>query len=394
MPLPDNFALLALSPTVRENDGFLFLQTGQAGYIDIMVQSATGLPVNILKVGSGVPVSQYIYVNKNGNDSTARKETIDFPFKTIGAALNSAISNDTIEVFPGVYNVSGNMYKVGVNYYLNKNTNINFITSGKLHITGSDTGDFNIYGNGVLTQDSASDNLFHISGGKVTLELDRIQATGCNFLVDEVASSLSYLVMRTKGEGTVDDGHFYFNNLNIKNSTTRFEGIKFKGNSISVQANSTKDIEFQDCLFDGTDSSPSNPIYRLTGKYNLTNCSFTNSYPHFTALGKSRIRNTIFNGGIVVSGSNYFDSCVFDTKAATLYPNSSLITCLGGNSLFSNCYVNNFNNNTNIFYTFRPSGSASGASDFNINGTFSSFDPVFSGTVIKFGTFMYDVNLK
>jgi hypothetical protein len=394
MPLPDNFALLALSPTIRENDGFLFLQTGQAGYIDLMVQSATGSPVNILKVGSGIPVSQYIYVNQNGNDSTAKKETIDYPFKTIAAALNVATSNDTIEVFPGVYNVSGNMYKLGVNYYLNKNTNINFITSGKLHITGSDTGDFNIYGNGVLTQDSASDNLFHISGGKVTLEVDRIQAASCNFLINEVASSLSYLVMRTKGEGTVDDGHFYFNNLNIKNSTTKFEGIKFKGTSISVQANSTKDIEFEDCLFDSTDSSPSNPIYRFTGKYNLTNCSFTNSYPHFTALGKSRIRNTIFNGGIVVSGSNYFDSCIFDTKAATLYPNASLITSLGGNSLFSNCYVNNFNNNTNVFYTFRSSGSASGASDFNINGTFSSFDPVFSGTSIKFGTFVYDTNLK
>jgi hypothetical protein len=65
MPLPDNFALLALSPTIRENDGFLYLQTGQAGYIDLMVQSATGLPVNIMKVGSGVPVSKYIYVNEN-----------------------------------------------------------------------------------------------------------------------------------------------------------------------------------------------------------------------------------------------------------------------------------------------------------------------------------------
>ena len=74
MPLPDNFALLALSPTIRDNDGFLFLQTGQAGYIDIMVQSATGLPVNILKVGSGIPVSQYIYVNQNGNDSIVKKE--------------------------------------------------------------------------------------------------------------------------------------------------------------------------------------------------------------------------------------------------------------------------------------------------------------------------------
>jgi hypothetical protein len=55
--------------------------------------------------------------------------------------------------------------------------------------------------------------------------------------------------------------------------------------------------------------------------------------------------------------------------------------------------VKNYNNNTNVFYTFRSSGVASGASNFNINGTFASFDPVFSGTNIRFGTFVYDPNL-
>ena len=393
MPLPDNFALLALSPTIRENDGFLYLQTGQAGYIDLMVQSATGLPVNIMKVGSGVPVSKYIYVNENGNDSTAKRETIDFPFKTIAAALNVATVGDTIEVFPGAYNISGNMYKLGINYYLNKNTNLSFQTSGKLHITGSDTGDFNIYGNGVLTQDTAANDLFHISGGKVTIEVDRIQASSCNFLINQVASSLSYLVLKTKGEGTVDDGYFYFNNLNIKSSNSKFEGIKFAGSSIDLQGDSTKEIIFEDCIFSATDTTVSNPVYEFSGKYTFENCSFTNSYPVFTALGQSRIRHAIFNGGIIVSGSNYFDSCIFDTKAATLYPNSALISNRGGSSLFSNCFVKNYNNNTNVFYTFRASGVASGASNFNINGTFASFDPVFSGTNIRFGTFVYDPNL-
>jgi hypothetical protein len=62
--------------------------------------------------------------------------------------------------------------------------------------------------------------------------------------------------------------------------------------------------------------------------------------------------------------------------------------------MFSNCYVNNYNDNSNVFYTFRGEGTASGATNFNINGTFSSFDPVFSGTNIKYGTFIYDPNLK
>jgi hypothetical protein len=394
MSLPENFALLALSPTIRENDGFLYLQTGQAGYIDIMVQSATGSPVNILKVGSGIPVSKYIYVNENGNDSTAKKETIDYPFKTIAAALNVAVDGDTIEVFPGFYNISGNMYKFGVNYYLNKNTNLNFQTSGKLHITGSDTGEFNIYGNGSLIQGTASNDLFHISGGKVTIEVDKIQANNCNFLINQSPSlPYSYLVLKTKGEGGENDGYFYFNNLNIKSSNSKFEGIKFAGNSIDLQGDSTKEIIFEDCIFSATDTTVLNPVYEFSGKYIFENCSFTNSYPSFTDLGQSRIRNSIFNGGIIVSGSNYFDSCIFDTKASTLYPNSALISNKGGSSLFSNCFVKNYNNNTNVFYTFRASGAASGASNFNINGTFSSFDPVFSGTNVRFGTFLYDPNL-
>lgn len=393
MSLPDNFALLALSPTIRDNDGFLYLQTGQAGYIDLMVQSATGVPVNILKVGSGVPVSKYIYVNQNGNDSTAKKETIDYPFKSISAALSAATSGDTIAVYPGTYNISGNIYKLGVNYYLNKNTTFNFQTNGKMHISGSDLGDFNIYGNGVFSQSTASNDLFYISGGRVTLEIDRIQAANCNFIINEASNASSFLVMKTRGEGTVDDGYFYFNNLNIKASNSKFEGIKFAGNSIDLQGNSTKEIIFEDCIFSAFDITPSNPIYEFSGKYTFENCSFTNSYPAFTALGQSRIRHAIFNGGIIISGSNYFDSCIFDTKAATLYPNASLITNRGGSSLFSNCFVKNYNNNTNVSYTFRASGSASGASNFNINGTFASFDPVFSGTNIRFGTFVYDPNL-
>jgi hypothetical protein len=393
MSLPDNFALLALSPSIRENDGFLYLQTGQAGYIDLMIQSATGLPVNIMKVGSGVPVSKYIYVNENGNDSTAKKETIDFPFKSISAALNVASSGDTIAVYPGSYNISGNIYKLGVNYYLNKNTTFNFLTSGKMHISGSDLGEFNIYGNGVLSQSTASNDLFYISGGRVTLEIDRIQASNCNFIINQASNSSSFLVMKTRGEGTIDDGYFYFNNLNIKASNSKFEGIKFAGSSIDLQGDSTKEIIFEDCIFSATDTTASNPVYEFTGKYTFENCSFTNSYPAFTALGQSRIRHAIFNGGIIVSGSNYFDSCIFDTKAATLYPNSALISNKGGSSLFSNCFVKNYNNNTNVFYTFRASGADSGASNFNINGTFASFDPVFSGTNIRFGTFLYDTNL-
>jgi hypothetical protein len=393
MPLPDNFALLAVNPAIRDNNGFLFLQTGSAGYIDMMLQSATGSPVNILKIASGVPISNTLYVNKNGNDSTARKETIDFPYKTIQAALNNAGANDTIEVFHGSYNVSGNLFKEGINFYFHKNVSINFLTSGRLHSTGTDTGIFNIFGNASFVNAGAAVDAFKISGGQVLIEFDSFNADSSVIEIQGVSNALSNIVFRTMGEGNIYGGQMQSSSLKIRDANVRFEGIKFTNGRIQSTGNNNT-AAFYDCSFESSDSSLSNPIYQLTGKLDINNCSFTSSYPKIIGTSKSKIKNTEFNGGVITSGSSYFDSCIFDASNSALYPNSSLISNLGGHTVFSNCYSKDFNNTPNAQYTFRPSGSASGSTNFNINGLFSSFVPNFSGTNVQYGIFSYNTSIK
>jgi hypothetical protein len=392
MPLPDNFSLLAVNPAIRQEDGFLFLQSGSGGYIDLFLQSATGSPVNILKIASGVPIAKKLYVNENGNDSTAKKYTIDFPYKTIGSALNSAGANDTIEVFPGAYDVSGNLFKENVSLYFHKGASISFLSSGKIISTGADTGIFNILGHGYFTSSAAAD-AFKISGGQVIFEFDGINLDTANLEIIGVTNAQSNVVFRTLGEGNTYGGQLACNNINLRNANVKFEEIKFLSNRI-FSTGATNKPTFRDCVFSQVDSNLNNPVYQFSGKYEFDNCQFTDSYPKFISQTQCKISNTEFKGGVIISGNNYFDRCTFDAYNATYFPNNSLISCLGGHNVFSFCFAKDFSNTSNVSYTFRNSGSASGATNFNINGMFSSFVPNFSGITTQYGIFSYDISMK
>lgn len=76
-----------------------------------------GSTVNIGDLFTGmsgtVKPANYIYVGKNGNDSTA-DGSANLPYLTIGAAITAASSGTTIFVFPGSYTESIT-FKAGVN---------------------------------------------------------------------------------------------------------------------------------------------------------------------------------------------------------------------------------------------------------------------------------------
>lgn len=393
MSLPLNFSLLAVNPAIRENDGFLFLQSGSGGYIDLFLQSATGTPVNILKIASGIPIAKTIYVNENGNNTTAQKYTVDYPYRTLEEALRESSTNDVVEVFPGSYIASGNIFKEGVSIYFHKGAALSFSTSGKIQSTGSDTGIFNILGHGYFANNSAPNNAFTISGGQIIFEFDGINLDTANLDIFGVSNSTSNVVFRTLGEGNTYGGQLICNNISLRNANVRFEEIKFQNSRIYSTGTVNKPT-FIGCIFSQTESSLNNPIYQFSGKFEFQDCIFTSSYPKFIAQAQSRIKGTEFNGGVITSGSLYFDSCVFDTANAAYYPNNSLISNFGGNVVFSNCYAKNYNVTSNASYTFRPTGLASGSGNFNINGIFSSFVPNFSGTSVQYGIFSYDSNLR
>lgn len=393
MSLPDNFALLAVNPAIRENDGFLFLQTGQSGYIDMFLQAGSGNPVNILKIASGVPTYGTLYVNPNGNDSTAKKYTLDFPYKTLSAALNNASNNDRIEVLPGAYDLNSNLFKQSVTFYFYKNATVNFGTSGKIHVTGNgDTGVFSIYGNGVFNDNGSTSPSILISGGQIVLEADVFSFASNKLQIETTNNISSNIVFRTLGEGLYG-GRLIFNDITVKSEAVRFENVSIEATTFNLQGSSNKKTVFENCVFKTTETSLSNPKFKISGEFDLKNCKFSGSYPRLISLGNSSVESTVFQGGVTTSGLLYFDSCIWDTANSTLYPNSSLITNLGGNVHFGNCYVKNKFQTPNVAYTFISSGTASGASNFNIYGSFSSFANVASGTNIRYGMFMHSPSL-
>ena len=81
---------------------------------------------------TGVTISNTLFVDENGDDSTGQKGRLDKPFKTLNAARNAASSGDTVYVFPQIIEYDNrdsnsnywnsradevNLWKDGVRYY-------------------------------------------------------------------------------------------------------------------------------------------------------------------------------------------------------------------------------------------------------------------------------------
>lgn len=128
---------------------------------DIYINSVSGLTVNgvlsattisattlygdgsnLTGISSGTNLSKTLFVDPNGNDSTAVKGDLHKPYQNIYAAKSAATSGDTIYVLPGTWtydntNAAGNPYngqidtlvnlwKDGISYYFSVGTTIWF----------------------------------------------------------------------------------------------------------------------------------------------------------------------------------------------------------------------------------------------------------------------------
>lgn len=399
MSLPSNFGLLALSPTIRTNDAFLFLQTGVNGYIDMFIQSATGSPVNVMTITSGVSVASRVFVNANGNDSTAQRENLSLPFATIDAAISAASIGDTIDIYPGTYYVTGNLFKdtVSLNFY--RGSVVFLQNSGKLHVP-SLLSDYNIYGNFTLANDGTQANPVQILGS-CGIEFYSIDCGTGNLLVSGSNASV------------------FFKGLGIDNSTdgtrysTIYAGKLVLDNPYSVIFENVKTAPTYGIECKTGSSTPT--LFRLknsylesdriisetcgvtlTGRILAENSTFIYGYYSVTTPSGyiSEFNNCRIAGGLICSGTNYYNNVVFDTQNVNYYPRNCIINNRGGYSLFSNCAVRNNNNSAYISGTYIASGSASGAANFNILGSMVSFKPTGAGTTVQFGTFTHNSAFK
>lgn len=82
--------------------------------------------------GSGitnVTTARELWVGTNGDNSTAIRGSVVFPYLTLAAARTAAISGDTINVLPGTY-AENDLWKGGVTWEFSPNASVQFTDSG------------------------------------------------------------------------------------------------------------------------------------------------------------------------------------------------------------------------------------------------------------------------
>jgi hypothetical protein len=110
-----------------------------------------------------------------GNNATALPETLTQPYATIAAAMTAATAGQTVWVWPGDHNVTTNLYKDGVQLFLNPGTNLNITGAG--NITGATPGEvFKIRGEGKILGTGAA--FVSVTTCTLDIEADTIQYNG------------------------------------------------------------------------------------------------------------------------------------------------------------------------------------------------------------------------
>jgi hypothetical protein len=126
-----------------------------------------GEVVNIADLFTGlsgaVKPTNYIYVGKNGNDTTG-DGSANLPYLTVGAAITAASSGTTVNVFPGTY-AEDLTFKAGV-----------FITSPVkfgVYVTGNHTANFTgtVVVDGVILQSTTGTTLTFSGTGAQNLQV-------------------------------------------------------------------------------------------------------------------------------------------------------------------------------------------------------------------------------
>jgi hypothetical protein len=84
----------------------------------------------------GSNLNKVLFVDPNGNDTTASKGDIKRPYLTLEGAQSASSAGDLIHVFPGTYNVTttaaAGLAKDGISYYFSPRTTINKATTGAM----------------------------------------------------------------------------------------------------------------------------------------------------------------------------------------------------------------------------------------------------------------------
>jgi hypothetical protein len=129
-------------------------------------------------VSQNTVLSNSLFVDPNGNDTTGSKGKIGAPFQTIQVALSNAVSGDTIFVFPGEYTITASILKNGVTYYFSPGAKVTISNGNSPFTDNGITTICKIKGYGEFYQNSVSGKMGNLSGTNSVFDLE------CLVLVD------------------------------------------------------------------------------------------------------------------------------------------------------------------------------------------------------------------
>ena len=272
------------------------LVTGSTSTSLLVRNSSTG----DVELRNKISLSKSLFVDLNGDDSTAIKGSVDNPYKTLLAARNAATSGDTIFVFPGLYTENTNCAKNLVDWYFYDGAVIKPSITGTSIFNTNSLGavKFGVYGKGTFIS-------FGVWSNDTTTFV--ISNSGTSVYIE--AKSISSLEVWRSGKAYVRNTEFTF-------QTAVYQGP------------SGTDVHTSDCTFDNCHFNNSINFFAFyygsgsgsSCTLKVTNCKFTytglpsgytqTSLSHYIPnVNVIAYTSTLFSQG--GSGRAYYKNCEF-----------------------------------------------------------------------------------
>ena len=145
----------------------------------------------------GIGYGKTLWVDSDilfGDDTTALRDRIDLPYRTIGAAITDAVAGDTIHIRTGSYTQDITLKNL-VNIYCDEGVVIN----GKI-TDGGNPAISNVTGNGILQDNATTDQCIEITGNgsDVKIRLEKITNTGSAIMQRATTGASSKLIVETE----------------------------------------------------------------------------------------------------------------------------------------------------------------------------------------------------
>jgi len=293
-----------------DGDGDIGAMTVGSGIT--IVAGALGLAADSLEQNAGV-----LYVSKNGNNSTAKRNNPRLPFLTIKAATQAARDGDLVYIYPGVYREGGTtLGKDSINFYCSPGVTVSnaVITDDYGTADMNNGGYIRWFGSGVFDSCIVSiqwmNMRYHIEGDSINLDYVPFWK-GSNY--NDISLKFKFRSVRTKRSQLV-----FFSGASSEISYTRMNLIFEIDRIFSNEATRSYPLIHFTNGAGGTDSDAKSKFIDCNLMFDIKNIELSGD----AAIGANpRLEGLVFGPGAVTGRVHL--------SRSNLYFNSNIITQTG-----------------------------------------------------------------